>query len=56
MKATSDEVSLKRIEPLFLINSDVDQNDKFLATYEICKAVIAVVGIEKLINGAQRFG
>ena len=56
MSATGDEVSLKKIEPLFLINSEVDQNDNFLDTYEICKAATAVVGNEKLINGAQRIG
>ena len=37
-------------------NSEVDQRDKYLDTYDICKAVNAVVGNVKLINGDQRIG
>ena len=51
-----DDVNLKRVEPLFFLNSEVDQTEKYLDTYEICKAVNAVVGNAKLINGAQRIG
>ena len=50
------QVGIKKIEPLFLINSDVDQNDKYLDTYEICTAVNEVVCNADLINGAQRIG
>ena len=39
-----DDVNLKRFEPLFILNSEVDQTQKYLDTYEICKAVNAVVG------------
>ena len=51
-----DDVKLKRVEPLFFLNSEVDQTEKYLDTYIICKAVNAVVGNAKLINGAQRIG
>ena len=50
------EVIQQRIEPLFFINGDVDQNEKFLTTLETCYAVRDVVGSESYIDGAQRIG
>ena len=50
------EVIQKRIEPLFFINGDVDQNEKFLTTLDVCYAVRDVVGSESYIDGAQKIG
>ena len=49
-------VGMKRVEPLFFLNNEADQKEKYLDTYEICTAVNVVLGKAKLINGAQRFG
>ena len=45
-----------KIEPLFLVNGDVDQSKKYLSTCEICEAVQDVVGRASYIDGAQRLG
>ena len=50
------EVLQTRIEPLFFINGDVDQNEKYLTVCEVCYAVRDVVGSESYIDGAQRIG
>ena len=36
----------QRVEPIFFMNWDVDQNDKYLTLCEICYAVRDVVGRE----------
>ena len=46
----------QRVEPIFFMNGDVDQNDKYLTVCEICYAVRDVVGRESYIDGAQRIG
>lgn len=50
------EVTKTRLEPLFFINGDVDQNEKYLTVCEVCYAVKDVVGSESYIDGAQRIG
>ena len=51
----TDEPPVK-IEPLFLINGDVDQSKKYLNTVEICEAVQDIVVKGSYIDGAQRLG
>ena len=51
-----------RVEPIFFLNSEVlQQENKWLGTYEICKAVSAIIGeptstdTEKsVVDGAQK--
>ena len=48
----------ERMKPVFLLNSDVDQeNGNYLDTWEICTSVSEIVsGGSKAIDGAQRIG
>ena len=49
-----EEVGMKRVEPFFFLKNKVDQKEKYLDTYEICKASNVVLGNAKLINGVKR--
>lgn len=52
----ASESSSSRIEPVFFLNADVPQEDnKWLGTYEICRAVSDVIS-EDAVDGAQRIG
>ena len=52
------EHDAERMKPVFLLNSDVDQeNGNYLDTWEICTSVSEIVsGGSKAIDGAQRIG
>ena len=50
------EAMQTKIEPLFFLNGDVDQTDRYLTTLDVCYAVRDVVGNGSYIDGAQRIG
>ena len=47
---------MKRVEPLFFLNNEVEQERKWLDTLEVCLAVCIVVADETHVEGAQRIG
>ena len=47
---------VKRIEPLFFLNNEVEQEQKWLDTLEICLAIRSVVADDTHVEGAQRIG
>lgn len=47
----------KRVEPVFFLNTDVDQSENnWLNTLEVCLAVCGVVAKDSTVEGAQRIG
>ena len=51
------EGTKKRIEPVFFLNTEVEQeHGKWLTTLEVCIAVCNVVSDETVVEGAQRIG
>lgn len=52
-----DKAEVERVEPVFFLNNEVDQEDgKYLNTLEVCLAVCNVVSDENVVEGAQRIG
>ena len=47
---------VKRVEPLFFLNNEVEQEQKWLDTLEVCLAICSVVADETHVEGAQRIG
>ena len=47
---------MKRVEPLFFLKNEVEQEQKRLDTLEVCLAICSVVADETHIEGAQRTG
>ena len=45
---------MKRVEPLFFLNNEVEQEQKWLDTLEVCLAICSVVADETHVEGAQR--
>ena len=48
--------SVKRLEPLFFLNNEVEQEQKWLDTLEVSLAICRVVADETHVEGAQRIG
>ena len=52
-----DEANSKRVEPVFFLNNEVEQDSgTYLDTLEVCLAVCEVVSDESVVEGAQRIG
>ena len=47
---------MKRVEPLFFLNNEVEQEQIWLNTLEVCLAIRSVVADETHVEGAQRIG
>ena len=58
MAESEPEPVAERVEPVFFMNSDVDQEESnYLTVWEICTAVSEVVsGGKKAVDGAQTIG
>lgn len=55
--AESGDAKTEGIEPMYFLNNDIDQEGgKYLGTWEICMAVLEVVGDKNVIDAAQRIG
>ena len=55
--ANMTEESVKRVEPVFFLNNEVDQLEgKWLNTLEVCLSVCDVISNENSVEGAQRIG
>lgn len=57
-RSTTGEVETnERIQPVYFLNKEVDQEDeKYLSTYEICMVVLEVVADKTVIDAAQKIG
>ena len=47
---------VKRVEPLSFLNNEVEQEQKWLDTLEICLAMCSVAADETYVEGAHRIG
>ena len=58
MAESESEPVAERVEPVFFMNSDVDQEEgNYLTVWEICTALSEVAsGGTKAVDGAQRIG
>ena len=55
--AEMTEDSVKRVEPVFFLNNEVDQLEgKWLKTLEVCLSVCDVISNENSVEGAQQIG
>ena len=47
---------MKMVEPLFFLNNEAEQEQKWLNTREVCLAICSVVTVETHVEGAQHIG